>query len=81
MCLEVFGQVVVILSSLAAIKDLVEKRGELYADRTPFPIFEMSALDFYLLLTQDADIVPEWMWIGYFLLLEKGNTGARAEGC
>jgi hypothetical protein len=52
-CLEAFGQVVVILSSLTAIKDLVEKRGELYADRTPFPIFEMFALPcfFYLNLS------------------------------
>ena len=40
-CLQVFGQVVIVLSSLTAIKDLVERRGELYADRTPCPIFEM----------------------------------------
>ena len=83
--LEVFGQVVVVLSSLSAIKDLVEKRGELYADRTPFPIFEMFALDFYLFffpsLKTLISVLPEWMWIGYFLLPEKGNTGARAEGC
>ena len=39
--LQVFDQTVVVLSSLAAIKALVERRGELYADRTPFPIFEM----------------------------------------
>ncbi len=42
-CLQVFGQVVVVLCSPTAIKDLLEKRGELYADRTPFPIFEMFA--------------------------------------
>ena len=41
--LQVFDQTVVVLSSLAAIKALVERRGELYADRTPFPIFEMFA--------------------------------------
>jgi len=42
-CFQVFGQVVVVLCSITAIKDLLEKRGELYADRSPFPIFEMFA--------------------------------------
>jgi hypothetical protein len=45
--LQVFDQTVVVLSSLDAIKDLVERRGELYADRTPFPIFEMFACFFF----------------------------------
>ncbi|KAH9050954.1 cytochrome P450 [Lactarius deliciosus] len=39
-CLQVLGQVVVVLCSPIAIKDLLERRGELYADRMPFPIFE-----------------------------------------
>ncbi|KAH9058247.1 cytochrome P450 [Lactarius vividus] len=39
-CLQIFGQVVIVLCSPTAIKDLFEKRGELYADRTPFPVFE-----------------------------------------
>ncbi|KAH8994455.1 cytochrome P450 [Lactarius akahatsu] len=39
-CLQVFGQAVVVLCSPTAIKDLLERRGELYADRMPFPIFE-----------------------------------------
>ncbi|KAH9163802.1 cytochrome P450 [Lactarius sanguifluus] len=39
-CFQVLGQVVVVLCSPTAIKDLLEKRGELYADRTPFPVFE-----------------------------------------
>ncbi|KAI9441797.1 cytochrome P450 [Lactarius indigo] len=38
--IRVFGQVVVVLRSPTAIKDLLERRGELYADRSPFPIFE-----------------------------------------
>ena len=46
--LQVFDQTVVVLSSLAAIKALVERRGELYADRTPFPIFEMFACFFFV---------------------------------
>lgn len=40
-CFQVFGQVIVILCSQTAIKDLIEKRGELYSDRITFPIFEM----------------------------------------
>ena len=42
-CLRVFGQVIVVLCSLTAIKDLFEKRGELYADRPRMPIYEMYA--------------------------------------
>ena len=42
-CLQVFGQVVIILCSQKAIKDLIEKRGELYSDRIVLPIFEMLA--------------------------------------
>jgi hypothetical protein len=81
-CLEVFGQVVVVLSSLTAIKDLVEKRGELYADRTPFPIFEMFAIPwFYLALANGAIIVPGWIWRGCFRSPERENTGVKAEGC
>ncbi|KAI9435590.1 cytochrome P450 [Lactarius indigo] len=44
-CLQVLGQVVVVLCSPTAIKDLLEKRGELYADRTSFPIFEIMGID------------------------------------
>jgi hypothetical protein len=42
-CLRVFGQVVVVLNSLSAIKDLLEMRGEIYADRPALPILEMCA--------------------------------------
>jgi len=41
LCLRVLGQDVVILSSVSAVKDLLEKRGEAYADRPPLPILEM----------------------------------------
>jgi len=40
-CLRVLDQVVVVLCSFSAIKDLLEKRGEAYADRPPMPILEM----------------------------------------
>jgi hypothetical protein len=41
--LRVFGQVVVVLCSLSAVKDLLEKRGNAYADRPTLPIVEMYA--------------------------------------
>ncbi|KAH9058249.1 cytochrome P450 [Lactarius vividus] len=44
-CLQVFGQVVVVLCSPTSIKDLFERRGELYADRIPFPIFGPEIMD------------------------------------
>jgi hypothetical protein len=43
-CLRVFSQVVVVLCSLSAIKDLLEKRGETYSDRPSLPIAEMYVL-------------------------------------
>jgi hypothetical protein len=43
-CLRVFSQVVVVLCSVSAIKDLLEKRREIYSDRPYFPIAEMYVL-------------------------------------
>ena len=42
-CFRVFSQVIVLLSSLSAIKDLLEKRGEIYSERPTLPIMEMYA--------------------------------------
>ncbi|KAI9431004.1 hypothetical protein BJY52DRAFT_1133432, partial [Lactarius psammicola] len=38
---QVFGQAVVVLSSLSAIKDLLEKRGDIYSDRPVWPVQQM----------------------------------------
>jgi hypothetical protein len=43
-CLCVFSRVVVVLCSLSAVKDLLEKRGETYSDRPSFPVLEMYVL-------------------------------------
>ena len=43
-CLRVFSQVVIVLNTLSAIKDLLEKRGEIYSDRPSLPIAEMYVL-------------------------------------
>lgn len=42
-CLRVFSQAIVVLSSVSAIKDLLEKRGETYSERPTWPIVEMYA--------------------------------------
>ncbi|KAN0137798.1 Cytochrome P450 [Lactarius tabidus] len=47
-CLHVFGQVILVLSSLPAIKDLLEKRGEKYADRPMLPIQEILEMDWLI---------------------------------
>lgn len=38
---HVFGKVIVVLNSLKANKDLLEKRADIYSDRTVIPIIEM----------------------------------------
>jgi hypothetical protein len=38
---HVFGKVIVVLNSLKANKDLLEKRGDIYSDRPVIPILEM----------------------------------------
>jgi hypothetical protein len=43
-CLRVFSQVIVVLCSSSAIKDLLEKRGEIYSERPSLPIAEMYVL-------------------------------------
>jgi hypothetical protein len=37
----VFGKVIIVLNSLKANKDLLEKRGDIYSDRPVIPIFQM----------------------------------------
>jgi hypothetical protein len=41
MSLQLLGQVVVILSSSSAIKDLLERRGEVYSDRPVFRLHQV----------------------------------------
>jgi hypothetical protein len=43
LCLHILGEVVVVLCSLSAIKDLLEKRAQVYSDRHQIPILEMCA--------------------------------------
>ncbi|KAF8263545.1 cytochrome P450 [Lactarius quietus] len=51
-CLQVLGQVIIVLCSPTAIKDLVEKRGDIYSDRVSFPIFEIMDMDWMFPLSK-----------------------------
>jgi hypothetical protein len=44
MSFHVFGQVIVVLSSTKATKDLLEKRGDIYSDRPVIPFYEMYVI-------------------------------------
>ena len=43
---HVFGNVIIVLNSIKATKDLLEKRGEIYSDCPVIPFYEMCALRF-----------------------------------
>jgi len=50
-CLRIFSQVIVVLCSSSAIKDLLEKRGEIYSERPTWPIVKMMGLDWFLIIS------------------------------
>ncbi|KAI9437411.1 cytochrome P450 [Lactarius psammicola] len=74
MCLQVFGQVVIVLGSPTAIKDLHERRGGLYVDRTPFPVFEIMGVDWVFFLAR----VGKYWSEGRRLLNRSLRPGATA---
>ena len=43
---HVFGQVIIVLNSVKANKDLLEKRAEIYSDRPVIPFYNMCVLKF-----------------------------------
>jgi hypothetical protein len=49
---HVFGRVIVVLNSVEATKDLLEKHGDICSDRPEVPIFEM-----YVLLLKCSDLL------------------------
>jgi hypothetical protein len=44
---QIFGQVIVVLNSAEAAKDLLEKRSAIYSDRPALPILEMCVLQYF----------------------------------
>jgi hypothetical protein len=47
MSVTILGQVIIILNSPKAAKDLLEKRGNIYSDRHLMPFYRMYALSPY----------------------------------
>jgi len=43
---RLFGQVIVVLNTAKAAKDLLEKRATIYSDRPVFPLYEMCVINF-----------------------------------
>jgi len=54
--LRVFGQVVIMLCSLSAAKDLLERRGDTYADRPTMPIVEITEMDWILANARNDEV-------------------------
>ena len=87
MSLQIFGQAIVVLGSLSAIKDLLDKHGDIYSDRPYWPVQHMCAeslpasaavVSEYPPLTAIWHLV-EWGWIGSYLSAGTEHTGARHE--
>ncbi len=60
---HVFGKVIVVLNSLKANKDLLEKRGDIYSDRPVVPIFQMYV--FWSLNNHEWHLIKfrmKWEW-------------------
>jgi len=53
--LHVFGQVIVVLNSIKATKDLLEKRSEIYSDRPVIPFYDMMGWSWFLPTARYAD--------------------------
>jgi hypothetical protein len=81
-CLRILDQCVVVLSSLSAIKDLLEKRGEVYAERPPWPVLEMCVPRYYPLLIIchfDGASITERTWTGLCLMPGRVKFGVKDE--
>jgi cytochrome P450 len=60
---HVFGQVVVVLNSIKATKDLLERRGEIYSNRPVFTIHEMYVVLSFDIRTRDLiEFRMKWEW-------------------
>jgi cytochrome P450 len=62
--LRVFGRVIVVLNSVKASKDLLERRGDIYSDRAFVPICEMYV--FFYVRTLGVGLMAlrmKWEWI------------------
>lgn len=63
MSFHVFGQVIVVLSSTKATKDLLEKRGDIYSDRPVIPFYEMYVIRWITTVFILIWYRMEWRWL------------------
>ncbi|KAH9957214.1 cytochrome P450 [Russula dissimulans] len=70
---HVFGQVIVILNSLKATKDLLERRGEIYSDRPTLTILEMMEWKWVVPVARETEL-----WRQSRKLLDRGLRPAVA---
>ena len=68
MSFHIFGQVIVVLSSTKATKDLLEKRGDIYSDRPVIPFYEMYMIR---LVTSTFPLIRYRMEFGWTLPLAR----------
>jgi hypothetical protein len=75
---QILGQVIVVLNSPKAAKDLLEKRGNVYSDRHLMPFYQMYAshLPFTDAL-MDLVIQSGWDGSGFTRLLRIVTTGVK----
>ena len=76
-CFRVFNQVIVVLCSLSAIKDLFEKRAGSYSDRPTLPILEMYTKYHYFSSPDNNPQSLGWTWIGSWAPSGCAMPGAR----
>ena len=63
---HVFGQTIVVLRSIKATKDLLEKRGDIYSDRPEIPIYQMYVLESGLSILHGPSLTKsrmKWEWL------------------
>jgi hypothetical protein len=77
MSFRVFGQIIIVLNSVNIAKDLLEKHGDIYADRPAIPFYEMCVAG---LLRHDFGLYQlGWGGSGFWQLQEVMNVGAGDE--
>ncbi len=62
MSFQMFGQVIVVLNTAEAAKDLLEKRSAIYSDRPWLPILEKYVLECFTHRIWLTIIRMEWEW-------------------
>ncbi|KAI0060009.1 cytochrome P450 [Artomyces pyxidatus] len=71
--IEVFGQVIVVLQSPKAVRDLLDKKGAIYSDRPTLPFYELAKWGWFLPMARSDD-----QWRAGRRALERGLRPSSA---